>query len=57
MNRFAIRFCNRVSVAALLAAALAVVVAAQSTGGRINGRVTDPTGKIWDEVWGHTGKG
>jgi len=22
-----------------------------------DGRVTDPTGKIWDEVWGHTGKG
>jgi anti-sigma factor ChrR (cupin superfamily) len=21
-----------------------------------DGRVTDPTGKIWDEVWGHTGK-
>ena len=22
-----------------------------------DGRVTDPTGKIWNEVWGHTGKG
>ena len=22
-----------------------------------DGSVTDPTGKIWDEVWGHTGKG
>jgi len=22
-----------------------------------DGRVTDPTGKLWDEVWGHTGKG
>jgi anti-sigma factor ChrR (cupin superfamily) len=22
-----------------------------------DGRVTDPTGAIWDEVWGHTGKG
>jgi anti-sigma factor ChrR (cupin superfamily) len=22
-----------------------------------DGRVTDPTGKIWDEAWGHTGKG
>lgn len=22
-----------------------------------DGRVTDPTGKIWDEVWGHTSKG
>jgi len=22
-----------------------------------DGRVTDPTGQIWDEVWGHTGKG
>jgi anti-sigma factor ChrR (cupin superfamily) len=22
-----------------------------------DGRVTDPTGKIWDEVWWHTGKG
>jgi anti-sigma factor ChrR (cupin superfamily) len=22
-----------------------------------DGRVTDPAGKIWDEVWGHTGKG
>jgi anti-sigma factor ChrR (cupin superfamily) len=22
-----------------------------------DGRITDPSGKIWDEVWGHTGKG
>jgi anti-sigma factor ChrR (cupin superfamily) len=22
-----------------------------------DGRVTDPTGELWDEVWGHTGKG
>ena len=22
-----------------------------------DGRVTDPSGQIWDEVWGHTGKG
>ena len=22
-----------------------------------DGRVTDPSGKLWDEVWGHTGKG
>ena len=22
-----------------------------------DGRVTDSSGKIWDEVWGHTGKG
>jgi len=22
-----------------------------------DGRVTDPAGKLWDEVWGHTGKG
>jgi anti-sigma factor ChrR (cupin superfamily) len=22
-----------------------------------DGRVTDPTGKVWDELWGHTGKG
>jgi anti-sigma factor ChrR (cupin superfamily) len=22
-----------------------------------DGRVTDPAGNIWDEVWGHTGKG
>lgn len=22
-----------------------------------DGRVTDPTGQIWEEVWGHTGKG
>ncbi len=22
-----------------------------------DGRVTDPAGQIWDEVWGHTGKG
>jgi hypothetical protein len=22
-----------------------------------DGRVTDPTGALWDEVWGHTGKG
>ena len=22
-----------------------------------DGRVTDPTGQNWDEVWGHTGKG
>ena len=22
-----------------------------------DGRVTDPTGKVWDEVWGHTGRG
>jgi anti-sigma factor ChrR (cupin superfamily) len=22
-----------------------------------DGRITDPSGQIWDEVWGHTGKG
>jgi anti-sigma factor ChrR (cupin superfamily) len=22
-----------------------------------DGRVTDPSGKLWDEAWGHTGKG
>jgi len=22
-----------------------------------DGRVTDPSGRLWDEVWGHTGKG
>jgi len=22
-----------------------------------DGRVTDPTGEVWDKVWGHTGKG
>ena len=29
---------------------------AQADKGSIQGRVTDSSGKIWDEVWGHTGK-
>ena len=50
MTRFAIRSCARVCVAAWLAAALAMGAMAQSTGGRINGRVTDPSGAVVPEA-------
>jgi len=50
MTRFAIRSCARVCVAALFAAALAPSLTAQSTGGRINGRVTDPSGAVVPEA-------
>jgi outer membrane receptor protein involved in Fe transport len=46
MIRFAVRVCARVSIGVVLAAALALAVMAQSTGGRINGRVTDPSGAV-----------
>src|SRR3974390_1608466 len=46
MTRSAIRFCARISVAALVTVALAMGVMPQSTGGRINGRVTDPSGAV-----------
>jgi hypothetical protein len=46
MLRFAIRFCASVSLAALFALCCSVGVWAQSTGGRINGRVTDPSGAV-----------
>ena len=50
MTRSAIRFCARVCVAGWLTAALAMGVMAQSTGGRINGRVTDPSGALVPEA-------
>src|SRR5271167_1431508 len=46
MIRFACRYCGRVSLAVLLLAMLALAALAQSTGGRINGRVTDPSGAV-----------
>lgn len=48
--RFASRFCAGVSFAALLAVTLAISALAQSTGGRINGRVTDPSGAVVPDV-------
>ena len=41
----------------LLSISLAFAMFAQAPTASLVGRVTDPTGKIWDEVWGHTGKG
>src|SRR3974390_1060522 len=50
MIRFAIRMCACVSVAVLLAAFVCLGALAQSTGGRINGRVTDPSGAVVPDV-------
>ena len=46
MIRFASCFCARVFLAALLAVTFATSGLAQSTGGRIIGRVTDPSGAV-----------
>src|SRR3974390_3100213 len=50
MIRFAIRMCACVSVAVLLAAFVCLGALAQRTGGRINGRVTDPSGAVVPDV-------
>lgn len=46
MIRFAIRLCVRAGLSALLIVNFAAVATAQSTGGRINGRLTDPSGAV-----------
>src|SRR5271166_1003543 len=50
MFRFACRFFGRVSLLSLLLAMLACSALAQGTGGRINGRITDPSGAVIPEV-------
>ena len=50
MIRFANRVCTRVGLAAVLILNFGAVISAQSTGGRINGRVTDPTGAVIPDV-------
>jgi hypothetical protein len=50
MIRFAPSIWARVSLAGLLASVLAVTAVAQSTGGRISGRVTDPSGAVVPDV-------
>ena len=46
MIRLASRFCGEVFLVAFLLVALPYGTFAQSTGGRINGRVTDPSGAV-----------
>lgn len=50
MIRFRSRVCTRVGFSALLILSFGAVTSAQSTGGRINGRVTDPTGAVVPDV-------
>ncbi|HEX8798869.1 MAG TPA: carboxypeptidase-like regulatory domain-containing protein, partial [Terriglobales bacterium] len=50
MIRFASRVCTCVGFSALLIFGFGALPSAQSTGGRINGRVTDPSGAVVPDV-------